>query len=138
MSDTPPPLLRRRARALEPPSIKELERALDDLVTVLVQHRRSYVPRGRRSRAPGTTVADLQATDDAVLEAIEIADDAVNYAIKEAMHRVGQLLFDRLGSTDALGEVAERVAERGDWNQRICPIASAFNGVGNDDDFWCS
>jgi len=55
------------------------------------------------------------------------------------MTEIGQLLFDRAGSINKLGDIAECVANRrGDWHSRISPIDSALNGVGDGKQVWCS
>jgi hypothetical protein len=125
-------------KPLKPPSTKELENALDELVSALVEHRanRKVVRSGWPSRV--TSAADLCATKTQVLRARSIAANPVEYAIKKMMKEVGQLLFDRLGSLDALHKVVDRVADRGDWYRRIAPIDSAFNGVGKGNKRWCS
>ena len=70
----------------------------------------------------------------------DIVKDPIEYALKQVMKEIGQLLFDALGSTNALREVADRICDRdpSKWGRRASPIDSAFNGVGRGKDRWWS
>lgn len=123
------------------PTANALEQALDQLVTALVAHREARAANWRPDRDLKVICASaLLATPDSILRAQSIAADPVNYALKKMIREVGQLLFDALGSTDALAKAADRVAGHGPggFGQRIAPIDSAFNGVGKGKDRWWS
>jgi hypothetical protein len=128
----------------EPPSTAELEDALVELVDVLVAYRVAAMERKpgppREIREIDLSPAALAATPDTVHRERSWATAPVDRAIKAGINEIGQILFDRLGSLDALRDVLERVAERGPKREdmRVSILDSAFNGVGNQERFWIS
>jgi hypothetical protein len=117
---------------LRGPTVNELERALDEVVTALGDHRTKSAGR--------PTLSFWDGDDEAVIQARLIAKDPVEYALKSMMTSICQLLFDALGSTGSVYEVAERVCDRDpkNWSRRMSPIDSAFDGIGRGDDMWAS
>jgi hypothetical protein len=98
---------------LQPPSIEDLERAFAALVAEIIDYR---VKREQKHTAgqPLEVIcaAALCRTPYDVAVARSWARNPVDKALKAGIKAVGQLLFDRLGSTDALRDVAERACAK--------------------------
>ena len=123
---------------LPAPTLQELERALDEAVTMIVSYRRQPPPELAVTARPADTgfnpidIAQLIGTDEAVLRARDIAGSPVDWALKRVIKELGKLIHQQVGD-DGMLDVAERVAGRDDanWQRRMSPINSAWNGIGS-------
>jgi hypothetical protein len=125
-------------KPLKPPTTEQLVKAFEELVTELVSYRIRQKPADGQLEM--YSAAEMCATDEKVMQARDWASSPVNKALKHGIHKVGQLLFERLGSLDALRDVVEDVAERDEryYGMRIGIMDSALNMVGEGDKRWVS
>jgi hypothetical protein len=131
-------------KSLEPPTTARLVDALAELVEELVYYReRRQQQRATSGRSAasiaGISAADLLATPSEIVEARSWAACPVDRALKKGMRKVGQLIFDRVGSIDALGDIVDRISARDpDYyeDERLSILNSALDGVGNDNARW--
>jgi len=67
-----------------------------------------------------------------------IIKDPVRKSLRKTLKGLGKELFQLLGNTDAMLEVAEEVANREPkkWGHRIDIIDKTWDGIGNDTDVW--
>lgn len=81
---------------------------------------------------------DLMATPDEKLHLDAIAHDPVLEALQTQLRKLGKDLFRLLGSTDAMLEVAEEIAQRDpkNWQFRINLFDKNWDGLGTADDLW--
>jgi len=72
------------------------------------------------------------ATDPEVLRAIDIALAPVETGLKHIIKKLGELIYALVGD-GGMADVAERVASLDDdnWQRRMSPIDSAWNGIGS-------
>ena len=136
--------------ALPPPSLDQLIVAAIKLVDAIQEYRRSNdtristVPK-KEPEAKGSAFgtmsgAELMRTSQAVLHQRDLVAQPIIMSLKRTLKEVGQLLYDRVGSTGELLKIAEQIADRDpdNYGRRMSPIDSAWNGVGADDDRWRS
>ncbi len=73
-------------------------------------------------------------------ELSSIVRDPQRYALRAGVRTVGRQLFRLLNSTDALGDVLERVADLdpASYGRRASLMDHAWNGIGSDTDRWWS
>jgi hypothetical protein len=87
------------------------------------------------------SVGDLCATPHDQLVLDEIIKNPVLQALRRQMRWIGQQLFTVLGSTDAMREIAEEVANEpghGGWGYKITVMDKNWDGVGEGNDrWWC-
>jgi hypothetical protein len=115
-----------------------LKRAINANLTARIEHdRRRQTPAGV-SKIELINLADLVAADDNWLYLDEIISDPVRRALRVQLKTLGQRLFDLVGDTDRMRDVAEEVANQkpGPWGKRINIIDKAWDGIGNDQDRW--
>jgi hypothetical protein len=120
------------------PSLAEIERALDEVVSALVAYRLSP-PEGVR-RALSAKPRDFEVigisalcdTDSAVLKARDVASSPVEIGLKHSLRQLGKLLHAEVGD-DQMIEVAERICDldSNNWGRRMSPINSAWSGIGS-------
>lgn len=129
MDDTPLPA----------PTLAEIERALDKVVTALVAYRLTPTPpAGPEEASDGRAVwpviwaGQLLATDRAVLKALDLVEGPVTQGLKHSIRELGKLVHQIVGD-DGMLEVAERVCDldRDNWGRRMSPIDSAWSGIGS-------
>lgn len=123
---------------LAPPTLPELERALDEAVSTLVAFRakppeaaeRALAPK-RDAPLPVIPIQQLIGTDSSVLRDRELASSPVEFGMKKAIKELGKLIHGLVGN-DGMLEVAERVAGLDDknWGRRMSPINAAWDGIG--------
>lgn len=67
-----------------------------------------------------------------------IIKDPARRALKEQLKKLGQQLFDIVGSTDAMRDVADEVANLNPrkWGARAAILDKGWDGVGSDKDRW--
>ena len=84
--------------------------------------------------------ADLLGADDNWLELDEIIADPIRRALKAQMKHLGKRLYAVVGSTDAMREVCEEVANYNPkrWGTRTDIMDKNWNGVGDGNDRWWS
>jgi hypothetical protein len=124
-------------KALAAPSLAELERALDEVVSAIVAYRQSppdQVARalsGKDNKMRATDAAVLAETGFEVLRAISLAGSPVEKGLKHSIRELGMLIHALVGD-DGMHEVAERVCGLDDanWSRRMAPLDSAWNGIG--------
>jgi uncharacterized small protein (DUF1192 family) len=126
---------------LPPPSVDELENACAALVGEITDYRVKREAK-HASGQPLEVIcaAALCRTPYEVVVARSWARRPVDKALKAGIKAVGQLLFDRLGSTDALRDVVERVCDRQRRHEGLAlsAVDPALDGVGRDGDrWWC-
>jgi hypothetical protein len=134
--------LKLKTEPLQPPTTKELEEALKELVDALMAHRRRQARAAEKLgpydwQAGIVSGAQLLATPSEHLDQRSWVDDPIDRALKDAMRVVGQHLATRLGSTKELGIVGDRIAKRS-YAQRWSAMDSAFDGIRVGDDVWAS
>jgi hypothetical protein len=123
---------------LAAPTLPEIERALDEVVSALVAYRLSPPDAVRRAMAGKSSeilaipIEDLMATDRAVLGARDIARSPVEDGLKYAIKKLGKLVHAAVGDGGMLN-VAERVCglDADNWGRRMSPIDSAWDGIGS-------
>jgi hypothetical protein len=127
-------------QAMSAPSPERLERAFAELIHKLMAYRRRRERRRNSTSQPivGITAAALMATPSNILDAVDWAAGPVEKALKEGMHAIGQIIFEQLGSTNALRDVVERICARSRRyeSERLGALDSALDGVGNEHDRW--
>jgi hypothetical protein len=82
---------------------------------------------------------ELEAANRTRLELEDIIADPVRHALRKQLNGLGQRLYNLLGSTKPMPNLAEEIADltpRPD--HAISIIDSAWNGVGKDNDRWWS
>lgn len=125
-------------KPLEAPTPKQLASALSALVDALMKRRAKRKP--GNGIIEGITCKALMDTPSEVLDARDWVHDPIECALKEAMGRVGQLLYNALGDTDALGDAVDKICKprSREFASRMSALDSALNGVGRDRDRWHS
>jgi hypothetical protein len=127
-------------QAITAPTPDQLERALAELIHELMTYRRRRERRRTNNGKPIVAITDkaLMETPSGILDAIDWADAPVERALKDGMHAVAQIIFDQLGSTNALRGVVERICARSRHNEseRLGALDLALDGVGNERDRW--
>jgi hypothetical protein len=126
------------SEALPAPTLSELERALDEVVSAIVAFRLSppdAVSRahaGKDSSLKFLNASAMASTDFAVLRAIDLVAAPVEQGLKHSIRELGKLIHALVGD-GGLQEVAERVSSLDDANyqRRISPIDSGWNGIGH-------
>ncbi|WP_153002988.1 hypothetical protein [Sphingomonas sanguinis] len=136
--------------SLDAPSVDQLVIAATKLVDAIVEYRRpndtriSTVPKKEPEASKPTfsviTAADLLDTDEEVLRLRDVVADPIGTALKRELHDLGQAIYDRVGSMNALTEIGDRIAnaDPSQYARRMSPLDSAWNGVGKDKDRWWS
>jgi hypothetical protein len=124
--------------------IDMLKRAIGANLAARVDHdRRQERARSRRNEEPkieAICAADLMKADDNWLELDSIIKDPVRNALREQLRDLGQRLFEVLGGTSEMVDIATDIAnlDRKHWGHRINIIDKAWDGVGNKTDIWVS
>lgn len=123
--------------SLEPPPMADIEAALDALLRLAIKDDATH------DEAPTATLTATPFRLDRIptrleFDARSLARQPIGTACRQAVRRLGQHLFDRLGSTDALRDVLERVAELtpADYGRRVAIMDHAWDGVGRQGDRW--
>lgn len=125
--------------SLPAPTLSDLERALDEVISALVAYRSTPPPAVERALAPkrnqplqAIPIEQLMGTDQSVLRARDLADSPVEIGLKHSIKQLGKLIFEIVGD-DRMLDVAERVAGLDDenWSRRMSPIDSAWSGIGS-------
>ena len=126
-----------KPQGLSPPSIDEMEAALDVLVTKLVQqrHRRRQFIETKPVKIEVFTVAELRATSEATCKARSIVSDPIDWSLKQGMRELGRLLAERCGSHRDLLNIVERLAahDPNRYWERYSPLESALNNARTQD-----
>ena len=126
------------AESLEPPTLAQIERAIDEVVSTLVAYR-DQAPKGaeraRRSAErveSGASIQELLGTERAVLRARDLTYSPVEIGLKHSLKELGKLAFAIVGDEKML-ELAERICDLdpGNWGRRMAPIDSAWDGIGS-------
>jgi hypothetical protein len=112
------------------PQTVEMQAALATLVNTLVAHRAAHP---KRSQAGWTLYSGTG--DRLVVQARDILDDPISFALKGGIRRLGQAAYD-LHGMGALRDIVDRVA--GDDARRGVPVDDALHGVGSGNDRWGS
>ncbi len=117
--------------------LKDVERALDDLLTAIVTEDSKPVEPSpvRVGRALDPTARPLSRAESDLRALLR---EPVRTACKLAVRRLGERLFEILGSTNAMARCAERVAARdeADYQYRYDILDSAWDGIGAGNDRW--
>ena len=116
-----------------------IERALDATLFEL----RKLNSRTRRRRKTGAQVASsfadecVEVSEQVSSLLLTIADPLKN-SLMQQLHRIGRVLFDEVGTTDRMREIAEWVASLDveNYEFRIDALDNAFLGVGAGTDVW--
>jgi len=95
-------------------------------------------PEAGRAKFQFMTGEQLINTSEEILRERDIVQSPIIWALKRTLKDVGQMLYDRVGSTDKLLEIAEQIANRDpeNYGRRMAPIDSAWDGVGSGHDRW--
>jgi hypothetical protein len=125
MDDTP----------LPPPTVAQVEDALDRAVTALVAYRQDRPARGKPPASDTydlISAGQLLATDPAILKARDLVGSPVTTGLKHSIRKLGELAHQLVGD-DGMLDLAERVCNRDEpnWSRRMSPIDSAWNGIGS-------
>jgi hypothetical protein len=90
-----------------------LKRAIHANLTARIEHdRRRQTAAGAEPRIELINAADLLAADDNWLYLDEIISDPIRRALRVQLKTLGQRLFDLVGDTDRMRDVAEEVANQ--------------------------
>jgi hypothetical protein len=121
---------------IEPPTKTEIEEALSEVFEAWMQHRER-----RNRRQPSIrmfSAADLEKVGLTALREKSLVENPIGHSLKGAVHKLGQMLATELGSTDALLQVAEKLAKRKprDYHSRINALDKAFDMIKVGDDMW--
>lgn len=126
---------------LPAPSIADVEGALDALLSALIEQREQ---REAEADPAGTfeiiTFSELMSTPSEVWKCRDFVADPIGRSLRRGIKEAGRHLYRLLGSTTAMGDVLERVAERNprQYGRRASIIDHAWNGIGESDDrWWC-
>ena len=121
--------------------IDGVERALDALLRAMIAEddKRTAVD----FKVTVFTAADLRNVKfptRAEMDVKAIVDEPVRAACKQAVRKLGEWLFKLLGSTDAMSDLCERVADMDPprWGYRVDIIDKTWDGIGNERDRWCA
>lgn len=127
---------------LPPPTLPEIEAALDLAVSALVAYRMdrsafqrpNYQPPAPRGSSALFMISggQLLATDREVLRARDLVGSPIENGLKRTIHDLGKLVHALVGD-DGMIEVAERVCGLDDanWSRRMSPVDSAWSGIGS-------
>lgn len=122
--------------SITPPTLADIERALDETVSTLVAYRRQPPAEARRSlTAKSGGLRSFSASDMVgnleVLAALDVTDAPVEIGLKHSLKKLGKLAHALVGDKGMV-ELAERVCnlDPDNYERRISPIDSAWNGIG--------
>jgi hypothetical protein len=107
----------------------KIEDAIDKLLTAVLRERAARPPESSRA-------FEFSATPTEAL----IENDTVEIACLLAIERLGQSLFDAVGSTDEMRKSLDRICDRHPESsgRRTAILDAWWNGVGSDKDRWWS
>lgn len=119
------------------------EQALRELVTAIVDHDASRLPRSSGSiKATPFRMVPIESLTLDRIAVKEILADPVRGALRQAVRRMGRELYRLKGSTDAMIFSYDKVADMDDDEakgaRRAAIMDSAWNGIGEGDDRWWS
>lgn len=116
-----------------------IEQALD---ATLLELRKLSAQQNERKRA--ATPAQAWLADECIdmpepaSSLIEAIANPLKYSLMQQLHRIGRVLFDEVGTTDRVKEIAEWVAalQVEDYEFRMDALDNAFLGIGAGEDIW--
>jgi len=120
--------------------IKQIEDALDRLVTTAIFEDLRWAQQEGRARFRFTSCEELHLLSEEDELTREIVNRPLRGACGLAIRLLGQRLFDLTGSTKAMGEAIERVANRDpkSYGCRVDIISTRWEGLGSDGNRWWS
>jgi hypothetical protein len=113
------------ADPLPQPTVEQIESALDQLLTAIVEHDR------RRAEAEAGAVS---------YPGKNFIDDPIGHALRDGVTKLGKCLFACTGSLAALEKTCERVAARDPayWALRADIIDKWWDGIGDERGRWAA
>jgi hypothetical protein len=117
------------------PSLDDLERALDEVLTTIVVFRHASRPKIRsfdQKVFETVSIDQLLATESAVVHASDLARAPVDAGLKYSLRGLGKLVHAMVGD-EGMPDVAQRVCGLDDenWARRMCPLDAAWRGIGS-------
>ena len=130
------PPLRVHTRTL---TVADIEAALDALLAAIEADAAREID-GHPVNVDILSLAEIMRTEPDVFRVAELAENPVGRSCRESIKSLGKALFRVGGSTDAMREVMERVAERSPAKRyrRLNLLDKWWNGIGAGADVWCS
>jgi hypothetical protein len=128
------------SKPLSAPTLSEIERALDETLSALVEYRMrppkafGRAPRSKQSAGPPELIdaRDLLSTGRTVIAARSLVRAPVEIAMKRSLKELGKLAHALVGD-DGMHDIAHRVCalEPDNWGRRMSPLDSAWSGIGS-------
>jgi hypothetical protein len=130
----------KQGKLTKPEHLALLRQAIAANLAARVDHdrRRQEANRDKPVQFTLIPIGDLMGADDRRLYLEGVIDDPIRKALRKQLKDLGQRLFDALGTTEGMVEIAEEIADLkpGPWGYRIDIIDKAWDGVGAGGDRW--
>ncbi|MBK3397643.1 MULTISPECIES: hypothetical protein [Methylobacterium] len=119
-----------------------IDKALDTLLSAIIAHdaKRDAQPSETPLRANFVSFDDLASFPPRQADLGEMLADPIRYGLRETVIHLGRQIFRLSGSTDAMRDALERVAEMDPrhYGYRATIMDKAWDGIGDDKDRWWS